>query len=382
MLNLAIQFVTILNGLLFNFATPAVFGVAAYGEFIAANAAVFLIAKTLDIVTEPLIRFTEHRHLLIVSLVLSILVTALFLIHPWGSPLFLFSMLVASNAILAMHALARKRALLVFQSSVVLLFSILTALSYLQEISLPIVRIMEFSIAFPTASCVLYLFATGVRIPPARVLFDALKQVVRLMPNLLSVTAVYNILTNALPLILATTLSARDFGIFRIATSVAQSASAVFPINTRAIFAAMVKSDVPATLWASLSRLAAFYFALVGMGMILLGVILPQIAHYMFLAAVAPILYWSMLAERYWLSRHAERTIITINLAVGAGILVAAHYAHDLHSAMLVYATGFALYALCLALIRKEALRMVPIILFCPVAVALGPWVGLRIWRW
>ena len=71
MLNLLVQLATLINGLMFNFLAPAVYGLAGYGEFIALNALVFLVHRSLTIISEPLIRFTEPSQLIYSSFLLN-----------------------------------------------------------------------------------------------------------------------------------------------------------------------------------------------------------------------------------------------------------------------------------------------------------------------
>lgn len=367
----------LLSGLLVNFITPAVFGITAYGEFIAANALVFLLHKTIDIISEPLIRFTRHGHLIFVSLAFNLTIITIFFIvdeiFSIGSSILLLAMLLSSSVILSLHALVRKRAVLVFQLAVVAIFVLLLMQS--RRFGFTIEQVMALSTLVPASFAIAFIIITGSGLPTGVEFRVALRGLIRSVPQLLSITAVYNILTNALPLILSFTLGARDLGVFKIATSVVQSANALFPINTRAIFTAMVNGGE--NLFPALSRVAIFYFALVGIAMLGVGIVIPEIAHYMALASVFPALYWTMLAERYWIAQNEIKTVATINLIVGALIVLVASQTHSLHMAFLLYATGFALYGLRLAMVRGAHRHVVPILFLCPVAVVFGPWVGI-----
>lgn len=377
MLNLAIQLSMLASGLLVNFITPAVFGVAAYGQFIAANALVFLIHKTVDIISEPLITFTAHAHLIFVSLTLNLVVVVLFCVVDEyvgiGSSTLLLSMLLSSSVILSLHALVRKRAVLVFQIAVVALFVLL--LSQSRRFGLTIEQVMEISTLLPASFAVAYILVSGAGLPTREEFTGALMGMVRAMPRLLSVTAVYNLLTNALPLILSFLLGARELGIFKIASSVVQSANAMFPINTRAILTAMVKGG-DAQLWPALSRVALFYFSGAGMAFLLVGLLFPELAHYMALAALFPALYWTMLAERYALAQQRSRAVARINLLIGSGVVVAATLTTEVAFAMVLYAVGFALYGLRLAALEGNR-RIMPVLALAPLAVYFGPFAGL-----
>lgn len=367
----------LLSGLLINFITPAFFGITAYGEFIAANALVFLIHKTIDIISEPLIRFTRHAHLIFVSLALNLVVIAVFFIideiFSIGSSVLLLAMLLSSSVILSLHALVRKRAVLAFQLAVAAIFVLLLMQS--RRFGFTIEQIMALSTLIPASFAIAFIIINGSGLPTGVEFRVAIRGLIRSVPQLLSITAVYNILTNALPLILSFTLGARDLGIFKIATSVVQSANALFPINTRAIFTAMVKGGE--NLFPALSRVAIFYFSLVGITLLAIGLIFPEISHYMVLAAVFPALYWTMLAERYWIAQNEIKTVATINLIVAVLVVIAANHTDSLHMALLLYAIGFALYGLRLAMVRMEGKRAIPILILCPVAVVFGPWAGI-----
>lgn len=385
MLNLAIQLSTLLSGLLINFVTPAVFGLTAYGEFIAANALIFLIHKTVDIAIDPLIKFAENNHhVLFISLVLNIVVFMVFaLLHVLtglGSPLLLLSMLLSSSVILSMHAMRQKTALLLFQLAVVILFVGLVAWSYLNAFALPIVRILEASALIPALIAVVYLVIAGEGLPARGEFKRIMRAVVRAAPQLLSVTLVYNIMTNALPLLLSFMLSARDLGIYRIASSVVQSANALFPINTRAIFAALVKDEARTSLWGALSRIAVFYFSLAGAGVLLVGILFPQLAHYTLLAVCFPSLYFAVVTERYLIASGQARKVARINWFVGVLVLVTAAFQHQLIQIWMLYACAFALYAICLAITTGAAKRMLPVFILCPITMTLtliSPWAGV-----
>lgn len=377
MLNLMIQVSMLMSGLLINFITPMVFGISAYGEFIAANALVFLIHKTIDIISEPLIRFTEPAHLIFVSLVFNTIVIILFfvldeLLNIGSSPL-LLAMLLSSSIMLSLHALARKHTLLMFQCTVIILFILLLLLA--DDWGFSIEQVMQMSTLLPAAIAIAYIVITGAGLPTGAEFRHVLVNLWRNLPQLISLTAVYNSLTNVLPLILSFTLNARDLGIFKVATSVVQSASALFPINIRAIFMRMAKDGD--NLFPVLSRVSLFYFSVVGIVLLAVGVVWPHLSHYVALAALFPTLYWAMLAERYWISRQETKITTRINLVGCVCIIVIATQVDTLDLALLLYASSLAFYALCLALLRsRHGGCIVPILASAPCVVFFGAWIA------
>jgi hypothetical protein len=150
MLNALIQLVTLLNGLMFNFLAPAVYGMGAYGEFIALNAWVFLVHKSMTIISEPLIRFTTDVTLIYGALSINGCVFLVFLlIQQWvpiGSPLLLGGMLLSASVMLALQALRLRRAYIALVLSSCGVFVGLLVWSHVSAIALPLVRVMELSV--------------------------------------------------------------------------------------------------------------------------------------------------------------------------------------------------------------------------------------------
>jgi hypothetical protein len=346
---------------------------ATYGEFIAANALVLLLHRLSDIIIEPLVRFTDRTQLIFISLLFNSIIVILFFIldemFSLGSSLLMLSLLLSSSVLLSMHAMMHRRAILIFQASMAGLYMLLLCLA--PKWGFNIEQVMEMSTIFPASFAVAYVIIAGANLPNSTELRLAYGIMKKSLTQVLSLNAASTMLTHGLPFLLSFTLGVRELGIFKIATSVIQSGMALFPINARSIFSAMVQGAE--NLWPSLSRVAVFYFALMGMVLFVASLFDPRIAPYIQLAAVFPVFYWVMLAERYWQSRQEIKALTTINLVVAAIILVAASQTFSLHLAILLYAMGFSLYGLRLAMIRMQEKRMAPILILCPVAVYLGP---------
>lgn len=377
MINLSIHITLLVSGLLVNFITPAVFGVTRYGEFIAANAVVLLLHRVADIVIEPLVRYTDKAQVIFISLLFnSVFIIFFFVLDEMfslGSSVLMLALLLSSSVLLSMHAMMQKSAILVFQLSMVALYVLLLYLA--PKWGFTIEQVMEMSVIFPSSFAVAYVIISGAVLPTATELRLALGILKKSTGQALTVNAATTMLTHGLPVILSLTLGMRELGVFKIATSVVQSAITFFPIQIRSISHAMVQGAE--NLWPSLSRVVVFYFSLMGLMLLLAGIAEPRIAVYVQLAVVLPVFYWVLLAERYWVSRYEMKTLYTINLVVMLIVLLSATQTHTLHLALLLYATGLSLYGLRLAMIRMQEKRMAPILILCPVAVYFGAEVSI-----
>lgn len=374
------------SGLIANFLLPAVYGIQTYGEFIVFNAIVFVLHKTMSIISEPLIHYHQANQLFYSSLLLNALGLCLFLaIHwffPLGSPWLLLGMLLSLTVVLTMQALALKKALIGFTSlvNIVLLGSIFCSAQKL--FPLTIQQIMEISTLLP-ALAGLVLLGCYVGLPSVKQLAEVMKHVAKQIPQLLTITAVMNLFTNGLPLLVMGYLSAPQIGLLRVAISVVQSATGIFPVASQAILAAFVRHKNPALLYGTLSRFAAFYFGSLASMLIAASYLLPSIRPYLTLVCLLPIFYEAILAERYLLATNRSLKLLRINLAIAIPAIVMLLTAATLQQVILLYAIGFTLYALLLRFAAHSIPRpwwtCLPVIL-CPLAVIMTtqwPWVGL-----
>jgi len=389
MVNALVQLMTLLNGLLLNFLAPAVYGLHDFGEFIAANAMVFLVYKCVVIISEPLIRLSKPEHLLFILLTLSGLVTAaialLSLVWSPGSLLMLVGILMLSNVLMTLQAMRLRRLYVAVQSLAITVFVGLLAGAHAGNYTLSIEHLMEWATLIPALVGVALLLLHKVQMPTAATLRQSLADLMQHMPNMLSTTAVMNLFTNALPLFLAGILIPRDLGLFRVATALIQAASSVFPVSTQAVLVAFNREGEGAPkLYASLAPFAWLYFSAAA-GVLMLGAYaMPHFASYITLAACLPMYYHAVLAERFLTSQHALRALRITNLAVCVVALLGLLWVGTLYDAMLHYAVGMALYAGVLSLIiaarGQGTRRTLWLIMLCPLAVAfaaLHPWVGI-----
>ena len=74
MVNLLIQALILISGLVVNFVVPSLYGLDAYGEFIKANILDYLFQNLLYIVNEQLIASVEAEYILITSLLMAFLI--------------------------------------------------------------------------------------------------------------------------------------------------------------------------------------------------------------------------------------------------------------------------------------------------------------------
>jgi hypothetical protein len=387
MLNLLIQLSTLMYGVVFNFLAPAVFGLTVYGEFVAHNAVVFLVHRAMTIISEPLIRFATPQRLLVNSLVLNLMAWSAFaLASQWwdiGSAWLLLGMLMSASVLLSMQALRLRRSYIMFLVAVCISFSGLVAWSALHANAMVLERIMEISVWGPSLAGMAYLFLRGATLPSLRMLVVTLGQVLAHVPRIITMTSAMNMLTSALPVFLAPILPARDLGLFRVATSVIQSATSAFPVSTQALLASFVQHARGVELYRLLSTIATLYFAAASMGLVALALLLPQFAPYVFLTACLPVFYHAILTERHLTATSHIRLLIIINLAVVTLVAIGLSFVSNVGDAVLLYASGFVIYALTLSFAdRKIPPNRLLLVVFglCPVAIHLMVqrlWIGL-----
>jgi hypothetical protein len=351
-INVAIQALTLLSGMLVNFVVPALYGLESYGAFIQANILVFVFQKLTDIVNEPLISHVEGRYVFATSLLMGGVVMLLFLItnsfDPIGNPLLLGVMLVSSCCLLSMYALRQQVRLLVYLVVFLGVFGLLLALKMLADWQLSIVDVLVWTNLVPGFLAALGLVSSGSRLPPGKQLLSTMGNTIAMLPRMISVTLVFNLLTNILPYILSKTLPVRDLGLFRVVTSVIQSATSLFPLNTKAIFVAFVGGERRETLFKTIMSASLLYFSILGVFGYLLAWMVPKLSPYLVLVASLPVLYWAVVSERYLLASGSRRQVMIANLTVGLLAVLGVFFVHELKQAVIFYALGFSAYALVL----------------------------------
>lgn len=346
--------------MLVNFVVPALYGLESYGAFIQANILVFVFQKLTDIVNEPLISHVEGRYIFVTSLLTGGVVMLLFLltnsINPIGNPLLLCVMLASSCCLLSMYALRQQLRLLAYLIVFLGVFGLLLALKMLADWQLSIVDVLIWTNLIPGVVAALGLVFSGSRLPPSKQLLSTMGNTFVRLPRMISVTLVFNLLTNILPYILSKTLPVRDLGLFRVITSVIQSATSLFPLNTKAIFVAFVGDERREALFKTIMSASLLYFSALGIFGYLLAWMLPKLSPYLVLVASLPVLYWAVVSERYLLASGSRRQVMIANLTVGLLAVVGVLFVHDLEQAVILYALGFSAYTIALRAGRQTSL--------------------------
>lgn len=345
MINVAIQFLTLLAGLLVNFIIPMLYGLEAYGAFIQANILVFVVQKLTDIVNEPLIGHVDAENVFPVAAWMAVIVWLIFTVTnafvTLGSPLLLAAMLLSSCVMLGLYSLRWHRVLFAYLVAFLTVFFALLALKELAYWPLTIVDILTWTnlAALP----IFYPLALGVRWGGAWV---RLRQALRVAPGNISATLVFNLFTNLLPYLLSKTLPLHDLGLFRVMTSVVQSATSLFPVNTKALFVMLRRDADAAQLYPIVLGLSLAYFSGVALAMLALSVFEPRLLPYLALMGGLSALYWAVLSERYLLAVGRKHALVVANLVVGILALALALRVETLGQATMLYAASFAVYAL------------------------------------
>ncbi|MHC8321507.1 hypothetical protein ACYZT4_12580 [Pseudomonas sp. GB2N2] len=379
MINLLIQILTLFSGLVVNFVIPSLYGLAAYGEFIKANVLVFLFQKLLDIINEQLIATAQAKHIFVTSLFIATLIFSIFtavnLTTDIGSPLLLGVMLLSSACLLSLYALRLQR--FIFGYLVIFLCTFFVSLfaSYRNILPLSIADVLIITNLFPCLFAVVVLLRQGATLPIGKELVAALHHVILALPRMVSITLVFNLFTNILPFILSKSLPVRDLGLFRVIVSIIQSATSLFPINVRSVFVSFVSGDKIHEQYKTIMSTALLYFALLGLGGYALGWLFPQYSPYLTLLPCLPVLYWTVVTERYLVASGAQRGVIIANLTTGTFAVVGMFiFVKDIKQAELFYALGFSLYLLMLSFICQPG-NSRPVILWVaclsPLAVLL-----------
>lgn len=363
MVNLLIQVLTLISGLVVNFVIPGLYGLEAYGAFIKANILVFLFQKLLDIINEQLIASVEAEYILVTSLFMAVLIFLLFsvvnLIDHIGNPLLLGVMLLSSACLLSLFGLRLHRWIVGYLIIFLGVFFTFLLISYQKLLPLSIVDILILTNLIPCLFAVAVLFANGAKLPVGKQLLQTCQRVLVLLPRMISITLVFNLFTNILPFVLSKSLPVRDLGLFRVIVSIIQSATSLFPINVRAVFVSFVSGGQRQEQYRIIVSLAIFYFALVGLSGYAAVWLFPQYVGYLAMLPCLPVLYWAVVTERYLVASGLHRSVIIANLIIAplavAGMIL---FVHDLKQAQLFYAIGFSAYLLFLHVSCRPGIRL------------------------
>lgn len=376
MVNVAIQVLLLLSALLVNFVIPALYGLESYGAFIKANILVFLFQKLTDITAEPLIGHIESNAIFPLAVVLSVFIWILFSflneVNNIGSPGLLAAMLLSSCVMLSMHAMKLSRLLILYLITFVSVFLGLLMLKVREGWTFSIEDILLWTNLAPALAAAVILLSSGVKVPSGRETMSLLSTIVKMLPRNFALTLVFNLFTNLLPYVFSKTLPLADLGLFRVITALVQSATSIFPVNTKAIFVGLVSSKNKSGHLRALLAWSLLYFAGVGLTALVAASIVRSAIPYLALVASLPTLYWTVMVERYLQAVRRRRQLMMVNLAFGVPALACAFQVTTIEEAVLYYALGLALYAvLVLSLVKDIAppYLLMPVALLAPAVI-------------
>jgi len=363
MVNLLIQALTLISGLVVNFVIPGLYGLDVYGQFIKANVLVFLFQKLLDIVNEQLLASVEGEYILVTALSMAVLVFALFnLFNAFGdigNPWLLSVMLLSSSCLLSLFALRLHRYIVGYLVIFLCVFFGSLVINHEKLWALDIVDVLIFTNLIPCLFALGVLASHGAKLPLGAQLLTTFKRVLVLLPRMVAITLVFNLFTNILPYILSRNLPARELGLFRVVVSIIQAATSLFPINVRAVFVSFISGGQRQEQFRTIMSVALFYFALLGLSGYAIAWLFPKFSLYLIMLPCLPVLYWSVVTERYLVASGHHKPVIAINLAVGTFAVVGMIlFMQELQHAELFYALGFSAYLLLLHLFCRPGIGL------------------------
>lgn len=348
MIGVLVQVFSLLSGLMINFFTPIIYGIEQYGLFIKLNILVYVFHRFSDITSESLIAMAGQGSVFFQSLVVNGVYFSIFLLLQFffasGSALLLGSMLLSSSVLLSFYAQRRLGAVLALLIVVTLTFFSLGCLQWAGSIYLDIQQLMVVS-TLPVAVVGLVVLSWHHRAELVCVSsYSALCRVVAALPKMMSMTLVFNSLTNFIPYFAAQVLAPREMGVLRIMLSVVQSVSSVFPLNIKHLFSTLVRSVNKQHLLYALMNVAAVYFMALACGFLVLGQFYAPVQIYTKLLALLPLFFCSMLIERYLQSGGQGRLLAFVNLLTSGPIFIGAIYSESLQSFYFLYAASIVVY--------------------------------------
>lgn len=375
-MNIIIQALLFLCALLVNFVVPFVYGIVAYGVFIKANILVFVFHKLMDLITEPLIGRVRAGNIFPMSLIISIMGLLFFvslnLVTSVGSAYLLGAMLLSSCVMLSMHALTLRKLLILYLCIFLISFFSLLLIVQFNIFQLTISEIIFYTNLIPSLIVLPILIRLSPKLPGFMEFKDLFFSIISMAPGNFSVSFVFNIFTNLLPYIFSKTFPVSDLAIFKIVTSIVQSAVAIFPINTKSIFVCLVNSAYKESFFRIIISWALLYFSLVGFILIFFVNFKAGLIQYITLSACLPALYFAVTAERFLQTVNCRKWLIWVNLAAGIVLLIFSYKVRDINSAIIFYAVGLALYAFLLLILLRNIsgiFKIAPVLLISPFIV-------------
>ena len=357
MIGVLVQVLSLFSGLMVNFLTPFIFGVESYGLFIKMNILVYVFHRFSDISSESLIALNVEGCLFLQSLVFNVFYFLTFLMaarfFEIGSPLLLAGMLLSSTVLLTLYSQKKIHMVMMFLFSVVFVFLALVGLIFAGLLSLSIEQLMIFS-TYPSALAGFLVLTWLSRRELVRFSsYSELWRAILMLPRMVSLTLVFNLLTNFLPYIATKILLPREVGTLRIMLAVVQSVSSIFPLNIKQIFSSMMGSANKQRLYISLMQVSVVYFLLIICGLLISTFLYPPVKGYVLLVPILPVFFWSMLTERYLQSCHLGGRLLVVNLFFAIGIFVAGIFCDSLDALILIYLVSIISYCATLMGVAK-----------------------------
>ncbi len=202
-------------------------------------------------------------------------------------------------------------------------------ISYQKILPLNIVDVLILTNLLPCLFAIAVLVCHGARLPMGKQLLSTCKNVVVLLPRMVSITLVFNLFTNILPLSFQKAFPSEiwDFLGDRINHSIGDkfiSHQCQGSIRRFSFLAASARSDMKIIMSTALS-----YFALAGLTGYAAGWLFPQYSAYLAMLPCLPVLYWSVVTERYLVACGLHRKVIVVNLIIAplavAGMILFVH---------------------------------------------------------
>lgn len=347
MINILIQVLILLSALLINFFIPLLFGLEQYGLFIKANILVFFFHKFIDIVSEPLTSMVDRNICFPASLTLGLVLLAIFSLCNFfftvGYVLLLAAMIWSSCVLLTMYSYQLRLYILSYLICFTALFLSLLFLAYFQAINISISKLLIITNFLPAAIFfILLIVKNKIEIKTAGYL-QSLYKIIGVFPGLFSLTLVNNLFTNILPFYLSFILPPQLLGLFRVQVSLAQSVTAIFPINTKIISTHFVSQE-QASFLNKISIFSLNYFYLIALfGFIATGVI-EKYNEFALVFFIMPILHLAMIFERALLGLKQRKELMLINYLVVFSVSICAFFIHNINQIIMVYSLGISLY--------------------------------------
>lgn len=298
------QVLALASGLLVNFLYPLVFGLAHYGEFLKYALPTLVLHRVVDMASESLIALPMETGFFRFSAICVGLMGLVAFLALWLAgvtqfiDLRLFCSLLATSVImLVLHRDRRFGALASYLAIFNVSFCGVTTIAATTG-ALDLVDILVLTNLVGVIVGTFLLRGRVGEAMPLTSTTQTLTSVLKKIPNALGGTLSANAITNIFPLVVAGFLSAGELAKFRIFTSILQSSTSLFPLNTKSVLSLM-REETHRLDFARWLDLAYWYFLLFAGGILVLSGFFPKWAIYGSAALMMIPFFWLVLLERY-----------------------------------------------------------------------------------